>query len=115
MGECHLQVPSSSFPEQGGGMGSPSRSALRSPSREPGEAPGATSLGGDLASLFLVPLRQERGAVQNMKAGVQPLSPFGRLMGLNYWEKSISFSLLSNLLKQNSYTLELIALGRLFS
>lgn len=52
MGECRLQVPSSSFPEQGGGMGSPSRSALRSPSREPGEAPGATSLGGDLAALL---------------------------------------------------------------
>lgn len=52
MGECSLQVPSSSFPEKGGGMGSPSHCALCSPSREPGEAPGATSLGGDLASLL---------------------------------------------------------------
>ena len=52
MGECSLQLPSSSFPEKGGGMGSPSHSALCSPIREPGEAPGATSLGGDLASLL---------------------------------------------------------------
>lgn len=35
-------------------------------------------------------------------------------MGLNDWEKLISV-LLSSFLKQNSYTLKLIALGKLFS